>query len=84
MYFEDIQLGMTVDIDATVIEKQKMLDFAHTYDPLPLHTDEEYAKQSPFGKLIAPRCDVLYVGVGKISRGRFFWQRATCRQVDQN
>ena len=31
-----------------------MLDFAHNYDPLPLHTDEEYAKNTPFGKLIAP------------------------------
>ena len=37
-----------------VIEKQKMLDFAHTYDPIPLHTDEEYAKSTLFGALIAP------------------------------
>ena len=31
-----------------------MLDFAHNYDNIPLHTDEEYAKTTPFGKLIAP------------------------------
>jgi len=31
-----------------------MLDFAYTYDNIPLHTDEEYAKKTPFGKLIAP------------------------------
>ena len=54
MYFDDIQLGMTVEIGETVIEKQKLLDFAHTYDNIPLHTDEEYAKRTPFGKLIAP------------------------------
>ena len=30
------------------------MDFARTYDPLPLHTDEEYAKASVFGALIAP------------------------------
>ena len=45
---------MTVDIASTVIYKEKMMDFARTYDPIPLHTDEEYASRSPFGKLIAP------------------------------
>jgi len=54
MYFDDIELGMTVKIAPAVIEKQKMLDFAYTYDNIPLHTDEEYAKKTPFGKLIAP------------------------------
>ena len=54
MYFDDLQLGMTVEIAPAVIEKQKMLDFAHTYDNIPLHTDEAYAKASPFGQLIAP------------------------------
>lgn len=54
MYFEDLKIGMTVEVAPAVIEKQKMLDFARTYDPIPLHTDEEYAKASPFGALIAP------------------------------
>ena len=54
MYFEEMQLGMTVDTAPAVIEKEKMLAFAHEYDPLPLHTDEEYAKTTPFGNLIAP------------------------------
>lgn len=54
MYFGDIKLNMTVDIAPAVIEKEKMIDFALTYDNLPLHTDEEYAKNTPFGKLIAP------------------------------
>ena len=49
-----MKLGMTVEISPAVIEKQKMLDFAHTYDYIPLHTDENYAKASPFGALIAP------------------------------
>ena len=54
MYFEDITLGMTIEIAPAIIEKEKMLDFARTYDNIPLHTDEEYAKNTPFGKLIAP------------------------------
>ncbi len=54
MYFDDIKLGMTVEIAPAVIEKEKMLSFARDYDNIPLHTDEEYAKRTPFGKLIAP------------------------------
>lgn len=54
MYFDDLEIGMTVDIAPAVIEKEKMIDFARDYDNIPLHTDEEYAKSTPFGKLIAP------------------------------
>ena len=54
MYFDDMSIGMAVEIAPTVIEKQKMLDFAQVYDNIPLHTDEEYAKTTRFGQLIAP------------------------------
>ena len=54
MFFEDLKVGMTVEIAPTVIEKEKMLAFAHTYDNVPIHTDEAYAAASPFGALIAP------------------------------
>ena len=54
MYFDDLKTGMTVQIPPAFIEKEKMLDFAKVYDNIPLHTDEEYAKASPFGALIAP------------------------------
>lgn len=54
MYFNDIKLGTEISIGPTVIEKEKMLAFAHEYDNIPLHTDEEYAKNTPFGGLIAP------------------------------
>jgi len=54
MYFDDIVPGMSVEIAPAVIEKEKMMAFARDYDNIPLHTDEEYAKNTPFGKLIAP------------------------------
>ena len=54
MYFDDITLGMTVEIAPAVIEKEKMMAFARDYDNIPLHTDEEYAKSTVFGALIAP------------------------------
>lgn len=54
MYFDDLKLGMTVEIAPAIIEKEKMIAFAKDYDNIPLHTDEEYAKSTPFGRLIAP------------------------------
>ena len=54
MYFDDLRIGMAVDTAPALIEKEKMVAFARDYDNIPLHTDEEYAKTTPFGKLIAP------------------------------
>ena len=54
MYFDELKIGMTVNTAPAVIEKEKMLAFARDYDNIPLHTDEEYAKTTHFGQLIAP------------------------------
>lgn len=54
MYFDDLKVGMTADIEPVTIEKDKMIAFAREYDDIPLHTDEEYAKTTPFGQIIAP------------------------------
>jgi len=54
MYFDELQTGMTVDIAPAAIKKEKMIAFARDYDNIPLHTDEEYARTTPFGRLIAP------------------------------
>ena len=54
MYFDELKLGMSRDVEPVVINKEKMLAFAREYDNIPLHTDEEYARSTPFGRLIAP------------------------------
>ncbi len=54
MYFDDIKLNTVIELAPAVIEKEKMIAFAKEYDNIPLHTDEEYAKGTPFGRLIAP------------------------------
>ena len=54
MYFDELKLGMTVTTAPAVIDKEKMLSFAREYDDVPLHTDEEYAKTTHFGRIIAP------------------------------
>lgn len=54
MYFEEFVLGSIINIEPVIINKEDMLSFANKYDPIPLHTDEEYAKSTIFGSLIAP------------------------------
>ena len=54
MYFDDLKVGTEIEIPNVVIKKDDMVDFARKYDNIPLHTDEEYAKTTHFGKIIAP------------------------------
>lgn len=54
MYYEDIRLNARFDLEPVVIRKEQILSFAREYDYIPLHTDEEYAKSTRFGGLIAP------------------------------
>ena len=54
MYFEEFILDSKTQIEPAVIDKDDMVAFAKKYDNIPLHTDEEYAKTTIFGQLIAP------------------------------
>ena len=54
MYLEDIQIGSEMTVENIVIEKEEMLDFARKYNPVKIHTDEDFAKKTRFGELIAP------------------------------
>jgi len=53
LHWEDLNLG-DVFWGATVgADREEMLDYARRNDPLPFHLDEEAAKASQFGGLIA-------------------------------
>ena len=54
MYFDDLKIGMSIDIESVLIDEKKMLEFAYDYDNVPLHTDKEYASTTPFKRIIAP------------------------------
>ena len=53
MYFEELQVGMKVQTEPVKIEKNEMIAFSQKYDNVPLHTNEEYAKTTPFGQIIS-------------------------------
>ena len=54
MFFDDLVLGTTAEIEPVTIDREKMMTFAHEYDNIPLHTDDTYAQSTPFGQIIAP------------------------------
>ncbi|WP_255148773.1 MaoC family dehydratase [Halorarius halobius] len=52
-YFEDLTVGSEHDCGSVTVEKEEMLEFAERYDPQPFHVDEDAAKETMFGDLIA-------------------------------
>ncbi|MBQ8435862.1 MAG: MaoC family dehydratase N-terminal domain-containing protein [Oscillospiraceae bacterium] len=53
MYLDDIKLNMNIDIPPVVIDKEQMMEFSQTYNPIPIHCDEEDAKNTKFGRVLA-------------------------------
>jgi acyl dehydratase len=53
LYFEDFQVGQTIELGSYTITKEEIIEFALKYDPQPFHIDEEKAKDSFFGTLVA-------------------------------
>ena len=52
-YFEDFQAGQSLELGSYTITREEILAFARQFDPQPFHTDEERAKDSLFGGLVA-------------------------------
>lgn len=54
MYLDDVILDQPIPLPPVEIQKERMIEFAKLYDPFKLHYDEEYAKTTRYGQLIAP------------------------------
>jgi acyl dehydratase len=52
-YLEDFQPGETIDLGNCTVSRDEILEFARRYDPQPFHVDEEAARRSIYGGLIA-------------------------------
>ncbi len=53
IYLDDLQPGQTFALGRRSITREEILDFAKAWDPQPFHLDEEAAKASIYGQLIA-------------------------------
>jgi acyl dehydratase len=52
-YFEDFKVGDVVEAGSRTVTKEEVLAFAREFDPQAFHVDEQAAKQSIYGGLIA-------------------------------
>ena len=52
-YFEDVEEGQEFELGSRRMEREEMIAFAREYDPQPFHVDEEAAKDTFVGRLIA-------------------------------
>ncbi len=53
MKFKDFEVGMVITHPPVVVTREEMLAFARSYDSQPFHVDEEAARESRWGGLIA-------------------------------
>jgi acyl dehydratase len=53
IYWEDLQPGTVRELGTTSVSAEEIKEFAAKYDPQPFHLDEEAAKESLFGGLVA-------------------------------
>jgi len=58
-YFEDIKEGERLHCPKVAITREDIIEFAKRFDPQPFHTDENAAKKSFFGGLIASSLHTL-------------------------
>jgi acyl dehydratase len=51
IYFDEIEVSSCIAGPSQTIDREEMVEFAKTWDPLPIHLDEEFAR--PYGGLTA-------------------------------
>ena len=69
-YYEDINNDTyKVSLGEYLVTKETILDFANQWDPMLFHTDEEFAKSSPHGGLIAPGTLLMAIRIRLLHSG---------------
>jgi acyl dehydratase len=53
LYWDDIDVGRAFDLGPHTVELDEIISFARRYDPQPFHIDEEAARDSIYGGIIA-------------------------------
>jgi len=62
-YFEDLEVGATYEVGDYTVTKDEIVAFAEQFDPQPFHVDEEAARESMFGELVASGLHTLCLSV---------------------
>ena len=52
-YFEDFEIGKTVEVGSRTVTEEEIIAFASQFDPQPFHVDPVAAQQSMYGGIIA-------------------------------
>jgi acyl dehydratase len=66
--FDELSIGQEFDFGSFRMEREEILDFARRFDPQPFHMDEEAARASIFGGLIASGLHTQAAAFGHILR----------------
>jgi acyl dehydratase len=61
IYFEDFQVGKRTTVGEYVITREEILEFGRRWDQAPFHIDEEAARDSLFGGLVAPGAHIMAI-----------------------
>ena len=71
-YFEDFSVGQILRPNARVrVEKDEIIAFAKKYDPQPFHLDEDAARNSIFGRLVASGWHTAAMTMGLVARSEY-------------
>ncbi len=65
---DELRPGMTFDLGSFVLTREDVLDFARRFDPQPFHLDDEAARGSLFGRLVASGLHTFSAAVGHLIR----------------
>ena len=68
-YYEDIQVGDEASHGDYQTTKEELIAFAKQWDPMIFHTDEDVAKTTPHGGLIAPGTYLLAIRIKLLHQG---------------
>jgi acyl dehydratase len=52
-YFEDFEVGRTIEVGKRTVSEEEIVEFATQFDPQPFHVDKDAAAKSIYGGIIA-------------------------------
>ena len=71
-YFEDFAVGQVFKPNGCArVEKDEIIAFAKKFDPQPFHLDEDAARKSIFGHLVASGWHTAVLTMSLIARGEY-------------